>query len=202
MYPANTNRKLTINDIGSEPLEPSNLSYAKAKIFSTRRVEDIARTTGLNWRVLVSSNLYGPFDHFDIKRGHLIASIIAKVYAAKQSMMGRVEMWGDGTPRREFTYAPEFADWVVNKVGDIDNFPYILNVGFGADFSVRQYYEMVISTLGLEIEVISRPDFPNGNMNKLMDSSMANSMGWNPVITPEIGIRKTLDWYEGNIIRE
>lgn len=200
MYPASTNRLLRIEDLGIEPLEPTNRAYALAKIWATRKVEEIAKKTGLVWRAIVSSNLYGPFDHFDTSKGHLLASTIEKVVRANKLNLRSVEMWGDGTPRREFTYAPELAEWVISKIEQLDTLPFVLNVGFGQDYTVRDYYEMVISRINPLIEIISRPELPNGNMNKLMDSSHARALGWNPEVSPELGISKTLDWYLSHIV--
>lgn len=200
MYPANSKRLLTVEDLGLEPLEPTNRNYALAKIWGTKRVEQVARETGLAWRTIVSSNLYGPFDHFDNSRGHLVASIIYKVVQAKKLGLKEVEMWGDGNPRREFTYAPEFVEWIVNKIEYLEDFPCILNLGYGRDYTVRQFYEWAISRVDSSIQIVSNEKMPNGNMNKLMDSTPARSFGWNPQVSPEVGISKTLDWYLSNTI--
>lgn len=200
MYPANSNRLLTVKDVGLEPLEPTNRNYALAKISGTRKVEKIATRTGLCWRSIVSSNLYGPFDHFTGSKGHLVASVIEKVVRASKSNLQEVEMWGDGTPRREFTYAPEFAEWIVGTIEHLDDLPQLLNVGYGEDYTVRQYYEMVISKVNPRLQIVAKPEMPNGNMNKLMDSSQARLLGWNPKISPDLGISKTLEWYLSNIV--
>lgn len=200
MYPANSNRLLTVKDVGLEPLEPTNRNYALAKIWGTNQVRDIAEKTGLNWRAIVSSNLYGPFDHFESSKGHLIASIIEKTVNAHRAHKKEVEMWGDGTPRREFTYAPEFAEWIVGRLERLDELPPVLNVGYGKDFTVREYYEMVISEVNPLIRIVPRPEMPNGNRNKLMDSTVARTFGWNPQISPMLGISKVLNWYLSNTV--
>lgn len=198
MYPANRSEPLKIADLGSGPLEPTNRNYAMAKIEGTALVQKIAQTQGLSWRTLISSNLYGPFDKFGSDSSHLIAGIISKVNDANSAGLDSIEMWGDGMVRREFTFAPEFTAWVATLIDGLEDLPLVMNVGYGEDFTVREFYDMVISEMGGDIKVIANTDLPSGNRRKLMDSSIAKSIGWSPKISPQKGIRATLEWLAGN----
>ena len=198
MYPANVNHPLKEQEILTGALEPTNEEYAIAKIVGSRLTQAIAKEDSLNWRVLIPSNLYGPNDNFDLGRAHLLAAIIRKGIEARELGLRTVEMWGDGTPRREFTHVDDFARWVYKSSLFLDKTPPVLNIGYGKDYSVREFYEFVLSALQLDVEIVPNPQMPNGNMMKLMDSSEAISLGWNPEITIERGILSTIDWYLAN----
>ena len=185
-------------DILTGTLEPTNQNYALAKIFGTYLTKSISIQDKLNWRVFVASNLYGPNDHFNSEKSHLLSAIISKAVAAKESQSKYIEMWGDGTPRREFTYVDDFADWILSSSEFLGKLPHVLNLGIGVDYSVHDYYKKVLTELELEIEIISKVTMPNGNRRKLMNSSIAKSYGWNPTTGIEDGLAKTVKWYLNN----
>ena len=194
MYPANRMEPLQVSDILSGPLEPTNASYALAKISGTKAIEAFDLIENFNWKTFVASNLYGPGDHFDAKRSHLLAAIISKVQIAKEEKLTQIVMWGDGKVKREFTYVIDFAKWIGASITNLQNFPSILNVGCGEDFTVQEFYEIAMSELGFEGELIADLSKPNGNLRKLMDSSIARSFGWNPSTTLNEGIVETHRW--------
>jgi len=194
MYPANRMEPLQVSDILSGPLEPTNASYALAKITGAKAVESFDSVEGFNWKTLIASNLYGPGDHFEPGRSHLLAAIISKVQAAKEEKSAQIVMWGDGKVRREFTYVIDFAKWVGASISNLQNFPSLLNVGCGDDFTVQEFYEMVMRDLSFEGELVADLSKPNGNRRKLMDSSVARSLGWNPSTTISKGIVETNRW--------
>ena len=113
MYPRNSLIAMPEDLIGTGPLEPTNEGYALAKLVGTKSVSITASELGLNWRTLVLSNLYGPGDHFGADRSHLVAAIINKVAEAKKSNSKFINMWGDGSARREFTYVDDVATFIV-----------------------------------------------------------------------------------------
>jgi len=194
MYPANRMEPLQVSDILSGPLEPTNASYALAKITGAKAVESFDSVEGFNWKTLIASNLYGPGDHFEPGRSHLLAAIIFKVQAAKEEKSAQIVMWGDGKVRREFTYVIDFAKWVGASISNLQNFPSLVNVGCGDDFTVQEFYEMVMRDLSFEGELVADLSKPNGNRRKLMDSSVARSLGWNPSTTISKGIVETNRW--------
>lgn len=198
MYPANRMEPLVPEDILSGPLEPTNANYALAKITGAKAVESLDGVDGRAWKTFISSNLYGPGDHFDPRRSHLLAAIIAKVVEAKEENAASIEMWGDGVVRREFTYVEDFAHWVTSSLNHLQDFPSLINAGCGVDYSVREFYEIVMRELTFKGQLVSNPDKPNGNLRKLMDSSVAMELGWNPQTTIADGILKTHKWYLEN----
>lgn len=198
MYPANRDKPLKEDEILSGPLEPTNEEYAITKIVGSRLTQAIGKEDNLNWRVFVPSNLYGQYDNFDPDRAHLLAAIIRKSTEVRKSQTHRIEMWGDGTPLREFTHVDDLSNWIVASSKFLENLPPLLNVGFGIDYSVRELYEKVLASLDWDAEIIPNLKVPNGNMRKLMDSTLARNFGWTPKISIEEGIKKTILWYDQN----
>ena len=198
MYPANIDHPLKESEILTGALEPTNANYALAKILGLNITRSIATEDGLNWRVFVASNLYGPHDHFDSNKSHLLAAIIQKAIEAKENNAKRIEMWGNGKPRREFTYVDDFANWIALSSKFLNQLPIVLNTGIGIDYSVKEYYEKVLVALNLEVEITANPNKPSGNMRKLMDSSLAKEYGWLAPTDIDTGIAKTIDWYLKN----
>jgi len=196
MYPANRQEKLRESDILSGPLEPTNEPYALAKIVGSRLANALGEQNGLNWKTIMASNLYGPGDHFNSTKSHLLASIISKVAKAKVDGSHEIEMWGDGSPRREFTYVTDFSAWLAQSILRLDSFPALVNAGLGIDYSVKEFYELALKALNFDATIVANPSMPSGNARKLMDSSLARSLGWNPRTGVEEGITKTARWYE------
>jgi GDP-L-fucose synthase len=195
MYPANIDHPLKENDILTGALEPTNKNYALAKIFGAHLTTSIAIENNLNWRVFIASNLYGPNDHFGTDKSHLLSAVIKKSIEAKEKRETKIDMWGDGSPKREFTFVTDFADWIFNSSKILNKLPNVLNTGIGEDYSVIEYYNKVLNTIGYSCEVVANKSKANGNMRKLMDSSLAMKFGWSPKVGIDEGIKKTIDWY-------
>jgi GDP-L-fucose synthase len=181
--------------IGTGPLEPTNEGYALAKLIGTKSVSITASELGLNWRTLVLSNLYGPGDHFGADRSHLVAAIINKVAEAKKSNLKFINMWGDGSARREFTYVDDVAAFIVANLEKLEIMPQVLNLGSGFDYSVKEYYESVLKCFDLIVEIKPDVSKPSGMQRKLLNSESAKSLGWNPKTSLEDGLGLTIEWY-------
>jgi GDP-L-fucose synthase len=194
MYPRDFRQPLVESDILGGPLEPTNESYALAKISAARAVTTTALQDGLTWRVLIPSNLYGPGDNFDPASSHLVASIIYKVLEAKENGLTNLEIWGDGTARREFTFVEDIAEFVVANLHRISDWELVMNIGAGVDYSVREYYEMVCKVLNFELNFNYDLTRPAGMKQKLMSSSIAQKNGWDPSTNLVDGLVKTINW--------
>lgn len=195
MYPANKDHPLKESEILTGALEPTNKNYALAKIFGSHLTTSIAMESNLNWRVFIASNLYGPHDHFGTDKSHLLSAVIKKSIEAKEKRESKIDMWGDGLPKREFTFVIDFADWIFNSSKILNKLPHVLNTGIGEDYSVIEYYNKVLNTIGYSCEVVANKSKANGNMRKLMDSSLAMKFGWSPKVGIDEGIKRTIDWY-------
>lgn len=196
MYPKNIEHAMREHEILTGPLEPTNEGYAMAKLVGWKMVRIIAEDSGLNWRTVVLSNLYGPNDHFEPERSHLLPAVIRKITEAKRKGNTSIDMWGDGLSRREFTYVEDAGEFLIESLALLQEFPVTLNVGSGVDYSVREYYELVARALNFTGSIICDLTKPTGMQRKLMDSSMAEKLGWRPKTEIESGIRQTLRWYQ------
>lgn len=195
MYPRDHNGPLSEEHILSGKLEPTNEGYALAKLSAAHAVVAAGSQYKGDWKVIVPSNLYGPGDSFDLAKSHLIASIIVKLLKAKLSESDVVEIWGDGTARREFTFVEDIAYFVSTNWNVIETWPNFMNIGIGTDQSVQEYYELVAKEVGYKGSFTYNSDKPTGMRRKLMNSSLARQHGWNPQTSYPEGIKRTVAWY-------
>lgn len=180
MYPRDYRQPLGESDLLAAPLEPTNEGYALSKIVAAKYCEYVSTQFDLSYRVVIPSNLYGPDDDYSLGHGHLVAAAIAKVHSAKVSGASTIDVWGDGTARREFTYVGDLADWIVSNIDGIETWPTMMNVGFGRDHSVLEYYEAAMTVVGYACDLELDTTKPAGMHQKLMTSSVARGFGWQP----------------------
>jgi GDP-L-fucose synthase len=182
-------------------LEPTNEGYAIAKIVGTKTVELASQTENLTWRTLILSNLYGPRDHFEPERSHLIAAVIRKVDLALQSGSPSISMWGDGSSRREFTFVKDVAEFIVRNLENLSELPITMNLGVGVDYSILEFYEMISELMGYKGTIIADLSKPNGMKRKLSDSSLAANHGWLAKTKINVGLTATIAWYNDNKVK-
>ena len=199
MYPRDYRQPLVESDVLAAPLEPTNEGYALSKITAARYCQYVSRQYGADYRVIIPSNLYGPHDDFSLDRGHLVAATISKAHRAKVSGARSIDVWGDGTARREFTYVCDLADWLVNHLDSISEWPELMNVGAGEDHSVLDYYTAALAIVGYDCELVTDPSKPSGMHQKLMDSTLASGFGWNPSTSLDDGMRESYQTYVASL---
>jgi GDP-L-fucose synthase len=196
MYPRDHKQPLVESDILSGELEPTNEGYALAKIVGAKLCEYASKSVGVSYRTIIPSNLYGPRDNFDPTTSHLLASVIRKVHEAKVSRSESIDVWGSGEARREFTFIEDLASWLSSAISKVELLPQYLNLGFGRDYSVNDYYLAAMQVIGYEAELRHDHSRPEGMKRKLMDSSLARQVaGWNPQTEIDKGIEMTYQWY-------
>jgi len=200
MYPKDREKPMTESEILSGSLESTNEGYALAKIVGWKNVQLIAES--LTWRTLILSNLYGPNDHFESNRSHLLAAIIDKVYYARQENHLEIEMWGSGEAKREFTFVSDVADYIAEIIPNLERVPVTLNIGAGIDYSVREYYQMVCEVMDYKGKIVPNLKKPEGMKRKLMDVSAAKKYGWVAKTDIKNGIKRTVDWYLNDEMRK
>jgi GDP-L-fucose synthase len=194
-YPEAYDGPFVESDLLTGPLEKVNEPYALAKIAGARLCTYLSDELGVAYRVLVPSNLYGPFDHFGGLSSHLIGAALVKAHGALTRGEPDVEVWGDGTQRREFTYAPDLADWLALNVESADSWPTTLNLGVGTDHTVREYYEIACDVVGYRGPLRLLPDKPGGAAQRLLDSTLARGCGWAPTTPLPDGVAATYQSY-------
>lgn len=195
MYPRDYKIPLKEDYILEAPLEPTNEGYALSKICGAKHCEYITTETGLAYRTFVPCNLYGPHDDFTPGFSHLIAAAIQKIDAAIAAGNAPVTIWGDGSARREFLFVDDFARFLLAQVGVLSDMPSVLNVGYGAEHSVLEYYQMIAEAMGYTGDFTFDTERPVGMKSKLMDSTRARALGWAPGVDIREGIRETVAFY-------
>ena len=193
IYPADLPQPLAEEALLTGPLEQANEGYSLAKITGGKLCDYASREYGFAYRAAVPSNIYGPGDSFAPGRAHLVASTIIKAHDAVTTGADSIDVWGDGTARREFTYSGDLAAWLVTQVGSLESWPSLLNLGVGSDHSIREYYEAAARAVGFAGDFAYDTSKPSGVMQRLLDSSRARALGWNPTTTLDEGYAACYD---------
>ena len=191
MYPRDAENPLCEDQIGKGELEPTNEGYALAKLMAARLADYITATSDLSYKTLIPCNLFGYFDKFDPAVSHLLPAIIRKVYEAKAANAPSVEIWGDGTARREFMFGQDMVDGVWWAAESFDDLPNMLNLGLGHDHSVNDYYATAARVIGWEGHFTHDLSRPTGMAQKLTDVSRATALGWQAQTSLEEAIAAT-----------
>ena len=201
MYPRDAENPLGEELILSGALEPTNEGYALAKIISQRLCAYIKKEDpSFHYKTLIPSNLYGRYDKFDPSHSHLVPAIFRKLHQAKITGQASVEIWGDGTARREFMYCEDLVDCIYKCLNpkDFEAMPDLMNVGTGQDYSVNEYYRAVAQVVGYTGEFTHNRSKPVGMKQKLVRTTKAESWGWQSQTSLEDGLKKTYQFFKEN----
>lgn len=203
IYPRNCPQPIKEEYLLSDYLEPSNKPYAIAKIAGIIMAQSFSRQYGCNFISVMPSNLYGPYDNFDLKESHVIPALLRKTHEAKMSGASYVEIWGTGKPFREFLHVDDLADACLFLMTNYDS-PELINIGSGHDQTVFELARTIKEVVGYQGEIRFNPDMPDGTPRKLLDVSRLKALGWNPSISLRDGLRATYEWYleNENVVRK
>jgi len=182
------------------PLEPTNEWYAIAKIAGLKMCQAYKRQYGFNAISVMPTNLYGPGDNFSPRGSHVLPALIRKMHEARDSGADEVEIWGTGTPRREFLHVDDLADACLFLMERYED-ERLINVGWGTDASIAELAALVARVVGFSGRLSFNTSMPDGTPRKLLDVSRLTAVGWKPRIALEAGIRQTYDWYRENLDR-
>tara|TARA_Y100000310_G_scaffold293621_1_gene323338 strand:- start:3188 stop:4114 length:927 start_codon:yes stop_codon:yes gene_type:complete len=198
VYPDTATYPLTEEQIHSGEPHPSNFGYAYAKRMLDVHSRALRQQYGCNFICAVPNNLYGPCDNFDLENGHVIPSIIRKVWEAKRTGSSPV-LWGDGSPLREFTYSRDIAIALLFLLENYDS-PAPVNIGMTNEVSIKDIVEMICESLEYDGEIIWDITKPSGQFKKPSSNQHFLSFGWpNTAYTPlSEGIQLTCEWFKEN----
>jgi GDP-L-fucose synthase len=194
IYPRDAPQPITEEALLTGPLEPTNEGYSIAKITALELGKMYRRQFGTNIVTLMPSNLYGPGDNYDPVSSHVLAALLRKVHEAKTSASPTVEVWGTGSPRREFLHVDDLADAAVLVLRSYEGESH-LNVGTGQDITVRELAELIAEIVGWHGELVFNTDMPDGMPRKLLDVSRLQYLGWKARISLRDGLEQTYRWY-------
>jgi GDP-L-fucose synthase len=194
IYPKFAPQPIREDALLSGPLEPTNQWYAIAKITGIMLCQAYRRQYGCDFISAMPTNLYGPNDNFDLMSGHVLPALLVKAHNAKQKNLRSFELWGTGSPRREFLHVDDLADGLVHLLKVYSGEQHV-NVGYGSDLTIFELAHKIGETVGFEGEIIFDRTKPDGTPRKLMDSSFISAMGWAPRIALDDGLRSTYAWY-------
>lgn len=197
IYPKHAGQPMREDALLTGPLEPTNEWYAIAKITGVKMVDALRKQYGRNYVSLMPTNLYGLNDNFDLKTSHVLPAMIRKFHEAKENGNAPVQLWGTGSPMREFLHVDDVADAVFfalnNKMAHG-----LYNVGSGTDITIKKLALLIQNIVGHKGEIQWDATKPDGTPRKLMDISRMNEAGWTYKIELKEGIRMTYKWFLEN----
>jgi GDP-L-fucose synthase len=176
-------------------LEPTNKPYAIAKIAGINMCQSYNRQYGTRFISVMPTNMYGPNDNFDLQTSHVLPALIRKFHEAKENSSPTVEVWGSGTPKREFLHSDDLAEACLFLMEHYEDSE-IVNVGVGEDISIRELAELIKSTVGYQGEIVFNTLIPDGTPRKLVDVSKINGLGWQARISLEDGMKSAYEAFQ------
>ena len=195
IYPKFATQPITEDQLMTGPLEPTNDSYAIAKIAGIKMCQAYREQYGFNAISLMPTNLYGPNDNFDLNSSHVLPAMIRKFHEAKESNKPYVECWGDGSPMREFLHVDDLAEACFRCMISYND-SQIINVGTGEDLTIKELTELISIIIGYNGEIKWDTTKPNGTPRKVLNVEKIKSLGWSPKIGIRQGIYETYEWYK------
>ena len=201
IYPKFAHQPISESALLTGELEPTNEPYAIAKIAGLKLIEAYRRQFGYRWISAMPTNLYGPRDNFDLETAHVLPALIHRFHDARVNKADKVEIWGDGSPLREFLYVDDLARACLDLLNQYDD-SVAINIGSGQEITIEQLSKLISKVVGYSGEIVFNKARPNGTPRKLLDSSKISQLGWSPQVKLEDGIVSTYDWFRKYHVKE
>ncbi|MGY1886105.1 GDP-L-fucose synthase family protein [Blastococcus sp. SYSU DS0753] len=195
IYPRLAPQPIREDSLLTGPLEETNDAYAIAKIAGVLHVQALRRQHGVHYISAMPTNLYGPGDNFHPQHSHVLPGLIRRFHEAKLAAAPSVVVWGTGAPLREFLHVDDLARACLFLLEHYDE-PEPINVGVGADLSIRELAELVADVVGYEGRLEFDTSKPDGTPRKLLDVSKLHGLGWRARIDLRTGLEETYAWYQ------
>lgn len=192
IYPKLAPQPLKEDSLLTGVLEYTNEPYAIAKIAGIKLCENYRLQYGCDFISVMPTNLYGPNDHYDLNNSHVLPALLRKIVTAKKEKSSFVEIWGTGTPKREFLHVDDLAEACIFLM---DNYSgkELINIGMGEDITILDLAKLIKEIVGYEGEIRTNPSMPDGTPRKLMDVSKVNGLGWKASIPLKEGIKRVYE---------
>ncbi len=198
IYPRDAKQPMVEEELLTGPLEKTNESYAIAKIAGLKLCEAYRTQYGCDFISAQPTNLYGEGDKFDPEMGHVIPALMVKAHEGKLNNYPKLNVWGSGTPKREFLYIHDLADALVHLLKNYSGKSHI-NIGTGEEFSIKQLAEKICDVVGFQGKLVFDTTKPDGSPRKLVNNSRLAKLGWKSKTSLDEGLTKTYKWYLDNI---
>lgn len=198
IYPKMAPQPIPEDALLTGPLETTNEAYAIAKIAGMEMCRFFKKQYGDDFISCMPTNLYGPYDNYELSGSHVMPAMIRKFHEAKMTGAPSVELWGTGTPLREFLYVDDMSDACVYLLEHYDGEQHV-NIGTGKELTIRELAELVKKTVGYEGEIVWNHDMPDGTPRKLTDVSKLHKIGWTHKVELEEGVKLAYDWFRENV---
>ena len=198
IYPKMAPQPIPEDALLTGPLEVTNEAYAIAKIAGLEMCKFFKRQYGDDFISCMPTNLYGPHDNYDLNNSHVMPAMIRKFHEAKINCAPTVELWGTGTPLREFLYVDDMADACVFLLENYDGEQHV-NIGTGVEVSIKELAETVQATVGFTGKIIWNASMPDGTPRKLTDVTKLHNLGWRHKVELKEGVQLAYDWFKDNV---
>ena len=198
IYPKFSEQPIKEEYLLTGTLEPTNDAYAIAKIAGIKMCQSFNQQYGTNFISVMPTNLYGPNDNYDLNNSHVLPAMIRKFHEAKLEGKDKVEIWGTGTPKREFLYVDDLADACIHLMLNYNDSE-IVNIGTGQDVTIAELAVGIKNIVGFEGDIYFNTEMPDGTPRKLLDVSKLKDLGWSYKTSIREGIKKTYMDFTKNI---
>lgn len=198
IYPRMAPQPIPEDALLTGPLEETNEAYAVAKIAGLEMCKFYKRQYGDDFISCMPTNLYGPYDNYDLEGSHVMPAMIRKFHEAKKAGKPSVELWGTGAPLREFLYVDDMADACVYLLENYSGEQHV-NIGSGKELTIKELAELVKKTVGFEGDIVWNTEMPDGTPRKLTDVTKLHGLGWKHKVELEEGIAKAYAWFCENV---
>lgn len=198
IYPRMAPQPIPEDALLTGPLEITNEAYAIAKIAGLEMCKFFKMEYGDDFISCMPTNLYGPYDNYDLKGSHVLPAMIRKFHEAKKNNAPEVELWGTGSPLREFLYVDDMADACVYLLENYSGLQHV-NIGTGKEITIKELALLIKDTVGYEGNIRWNTEMPDGTPRKLTDVTKLHEMGWMHKIELEEGVRLAYEWFKDNI---
>ncbi len=198
IYPRLAPQPMREEDLLTGPLEPTNEWYGIAKIAGIKLCQAYRRQYGCDFISAQPTNLYGPGDNFDLESSHVLPALMVKAHRAESTKALSMEVWGSGTPKREFLHVYDLADALIHLMHSYSD-EIQINVGTGVDISIKDVTKLMCDVIGFSGELVFDSSMPDGAPRKLLNIERLKDLGWTPKISLKQGLETTYEWFLENI---